>query len=245
MDLFITGSRQTLWDRATRWEQRAPGKEKEWKQSQNLINRVPIPANLEWNYQGDATGIFNSLRWEKNLKGNSSRSMNRENMIYTTVQCASNIQYQKEYAWPVGRGAASCTILHLPVIPCYRTLLKAIQNQGIKFFFNGLSLTRHASAPMLRGLCRKRSLGLDLECVHPGALLYEYSSTCICFYTLYSTRQGGALLYGRLWRGPVRCAVESALLLKPPLCLSIIPVWFVRTKTCTRLNKKCYVAGLL
>ena len=117
-----------------------------------------------------------------------------------------------------------CTILHLPVIPCYRTLLKAIQNQGIKFFFNGLSLTRHSSAPILRGLCRKRSLGLDLECVHPGALLYEYSSTCICFYTLYSTRQGGALLYGRLWRGPVRCAVESALLLKPPLCLSIIPV---------------------
>lgn len=113
-----------------------------------------------------------------------------------------------------------CTILHLPVIPCYRTLLKAMQNQGIKFFFNGLSLTRHASAPMLRGLCRKRSLGLDLECVHPGALLYEYSSTCICFYTLYSTRQGGALLYGRLWRGPVRCAVESALLLKPPLCLN-------------------------
>ena len=126
VDLFITGSRQTLRDRATRWEQRAQGKEKEWKQSQNLINRVSIPANLEWNYQGHATGIFNWLRWEKNLKGNSSRSMNRENMSYTTVQCASSIQYHKEYAWPVGRGAASDHWLD----PCQQDLPRLFQVIG-------------------------------------------------------------------------------------------------------------------
>jgi len=86
-------------------------KKNERKQSQKLINRVPIPANLEWNYQGHATRICNLLRSKKNLKENCLCSMTCNNMIYTTVHHASRIQYQKEYASPLGGGAAShiCT----------------------------------------------------------------------------------------------------------------------------------------